>query len=121
MGARYNFKFTLFGKRIQMLDYGEMGIVIEREPQTICVYGTTADHNEILCAIPLCHPKILKGLEYNVEFTDRQYTKVSVGNRIKIIIDYNNKRCANNMDFECYGSDKWGEEVALKWDDKYFD
>ena len=53
---KYTFKFGLFGKKVQMFSEGERGIVIEKEPQVVCVYGTDSNYN-ILCAIPLCHPK----------------------------------------------------------------
>ena len=60
---RYTFEFKLFGSKVQMFDEGRMGIVIEKEPDVICVYGTDEKHKDILCAIPLCHPKLLKGAE----------------------------------------------------------
>lgn len=97
-----------------MFNYGQMGIVIEKEPQVVCVYGTTADY-KILCAVPLCHPKYLNGFEYSIEFTDRQYAKISVGEQLKIVIDFANQKCANNKDAACYGSDAWGQDVTLPW------
>ena len=35
---RYTFKFKLFGNKVQMFDEGQMGIVIEKEPDVICIY-----------------------------------------------------------------------------------
>lgn len=113
--TKYNFKFTLFGKKVQMFESGQMGVVIEKEPQVICVYGTDADHQTILCAIPLCPPKYLKGIEYTVEFDSSQLVKVRAGD-IKILIDFVAKKCSNNIHVQCYGSEQWGQDVVLAWD-----
>ena len=34
---KYTFKFSLFGKKVQMFSEGERGIVVEKEPQVVCV------------------------------------------------------------------------------------
>lgn len=57
---------------------------VEKEPHVVCVYGTDENHN-ILCAIPLCHPKYLKGIEYVVEFEENERAKVCVG-ELQIVI-----------------------------------
>ena len=56
---RYTFQFKLFGKKVQMFSEGKMGIVVEKEPDVVCVYGTDENFH-ILCAVPLCHPKFSK-------------------------------------------------------------
>jgi len=110
---RHTFKFGIFGKKVQMFSQGQMGIVVEKEPHMICVYGTDKNHN-ILCAVPLCHPKFLKGAEYTVEFSDNDCAKVCVG-ALQIVFDYNKKKCANSKDLQCYGSDAWGQDVRMDW------
>ena len=112
---RYTFKFKLFGSKVQMFDEGRMGIVIEKEPDVICVYGTDEMHKDILCAIPLCHPKLLKDAEYIIDFRENEQAKVCVGD-LQIIIDFIKKKCANNKSIKCYGSDSWGEDVQIEWD-----
>lgn len=116
---KYSFKFTLFGKKVQMFNDGDMGIVIEKESQVVCVYGTSRDHNDILCAIPLCHPRYLKNVEYTVEFCSEKCAKITAGD-IRIIIDFANKKCANNKGIQSYGSDSWGNEVSVAWDESRF-
>lgn len=116
---KYSFKFTLFGKSVRMFNDSGMGIVIEKEPQVVCVYGTDEGQQNILCAIPLCHPKYLKGLEYTIEFCPEQCAKISVGN-IKMIIDFANHKCANNISVKNYGSDTWGRDVSVAWDESIF-
>lgn len=37
---KYTFQFKLFGKKVRMFNKGQMGIVIEKEPDVVCVYGT---------------------------------------------------------------------------------
>ena len=93
-----------------------MGIVIEKEPQVVCVYGTSSDYQSIFCAIPLCHPKYLKSVEYTVEFCADQRVKISAG-EIKAVIDFAAKKCANNKELQCYGSDAWGRDVSTPWDE----
>lgn len=116
---KHIFKFTVFGSKVQMFDENEMGIVIEKEPQVICVYGTDVANKNILCAIPLCHPKFLKGAEYTIEFCANKCAKIAVGD-IKIIIDFANKKCSNNKNIQNYGSDAWGEDVTTAWDNNKF-
>ena len=110
---RYAFKFKLFGKKVQMFSQGHMGIVVEKEPPVVCVYGTDENPN-ILCAVPLCHPQFLKGAEYVIEFEENNCAKVSVG-ELQIVIDYSMKKCANNKALKCYGSDAWGQDVQIEW------
>ena len=110
---RYTFKFTLFGKKVQMFCEGQMGIVIEKESQVVCVYCTNESY-DILCAVPLCHPKFLKGAEYVVEFYENNRAKVCVGD-LNIVIDFSKKKCANNKSLKCYGSDAWGQDVQMEW------
>lgn len=40
-----------------MFSYQQMGMIIEKETHVVCVYGTDYKHQNILCAIPLRHPK----------------------------------------------------------------
>ncbi len=116
---KHSFKFTLFGSKVQMFKENHMGIVIEKEPQVVCVYGTDETNSQILCAIPLCHPKLLKGAEYTVEFCADECAKITVSD-IKIIIDFANKKCSNNKGLQNYGSDAWGQDVTAAWDENQF-
>ncbi len=111
---QYRFRFTLFGKKVQMFHDQNMGVVIEKEPQVVCVYGTDCDHQNVLCAIPLCAPKQLSGMEYVIEFDPMGLAKISVG-EIRIVIDFANHSCSNNKGLPCYGSDAWGQSVFAAW------
>ncbi|MBR7135653.1 MAG: hypothetical protein IKD14_00835 [Clostridia bacterium] len=111
---KYSFKFTLFGKKVRMYNEREMGIVVEKEPHVVCIYGTDNKHKNILCAIPLCPPKFLKGSEYVVEFCEDDLAKISVSG-IQVIIDFKNQKCKNNINVECYGSNSWGRDVQVEW------
>ena len=111
---KYSFKFKLFGGKVQMFSEGQMGVVIEKEPDVVCVYGTDQNHRDILCAIPLCHPKLLKGAEYTVDFCSGEQVQVCVGD-LQIVIDYGKKKCASNKSLTCYGSDRWGQDVQTNW------
>ena len=59
-------------------------------------------------------PKTLKNAEYIVEFFENGQAKVCV-NDLQIIIDFANKKCSNNKNFKCYGSDVWGNDVQTEW------
>lgn len=111
---QHTFKFGLFGKKVQMFSEGKMGAVVEKGPDVVCVYGTDESYQSIFCAIPLCHPKFLKGAAYMVEFCENDCAKVCVG-ELQIIMDYAKKKCVNNKSLKCYGSDDWGEEVQAEW------
>lgn len=113
---RHTFKFKLFGSKVQMFSEEHKGIVIEKEPDVVCVYGTDEKYKDIFCAIPLCHPKLLKGAEYIVDFCENEQVKVYVGD-LQIIIDFGKKKCANNKSIKCYGSDSWGQDVQLEWNE----
>ena len=101
-----------------MFREGERGIVVEKEPQVICVYGTDQDYN-ILCAIPLYHPKLLKGAEYTVELDEKNRAELCVGD-LRIVIDYSQRKCTNNKSIRCYGSDRWGQDVSMEWSELLF-
>ena len=111
---KYSFKFKLFGSKTQMFSEKDMGIVIEKEPQVVCVYGTDGKHQNILCAVPLCPPKFLKGEEYVVEFCENALAKISVSD-IQVVIDFKEHKCKNNKNVMCYGSDSWGQDIQVEW------
>ena len=111
---KHSFKFKLFGSKVHMFSEGQMGIVIEKEPQVVCVYGTDEKHQDILCAIPLCPPKFLKDAEYTIDFCKNAQAKICVG-PFQIINDFARQKCAANPSIQCYGSDAWGEEVQMEW------
>ena len=113
---RYAFKFGFLGKKVQMFSERNMGVVIEKEPHVVCLYGTDENHSRVLCAVPLCHPKYLRGAEYIIEFEEKDRVKICVG-EFQIVIDYSKKKCANNKAIQCYGSDEWGHDVEVAWNE----
>ena len=118
MKKEFQFQFSLFGKKVQMFHSGNMGIVVEKEPQVVCVYATDAENNKIYCALPLCHPKYLKGMSYQITFYDNGTATVSAG-EVWCYIDFNAKKCSNNKGLQSYGSEEWGQDVAMVWQDSY--
>lgn len=111
---KHTFKFSLFSKRVRKFREGQMGVVIEKEADVVCVYGTNNTNTKILCAVPLCHPKYLRGERYTVNFTKDGRAKISVKD-IKIIIDFKNQTCSNNSGIHCYGSESWGNNVEVSY------
>ena len=109
----HTFRYSLFGKKVKMFRERQMGIVVEKEPDAVCVYGMDENYR-ILCAVPLCHPKFLKGAEYVIEFDEEDCARVCVG-ELQIVIDYSRKKCMNNKTLKCYGSDAWGQDVQIAW------
>ena len=45
---KYSFKYKLFGSKVQMFSERRMGVVVEKEPHVVCVYGTDSQHQKIL-------------------------------------------------------------------------
>lgn len=111
---KHIFKFGLFGKNVRMFSHRDMGVVIEKEADVICVYGTNSANTKILCAVSLCHPKFLRGEKFTVEFNTKDCTMISVKD-IKILIDFKNHTCSTNVGLQCYGSDEWGHNVQAEW------
>ncbi|MEG2686962.1 MAG: hypothetical protein RR954_07570 [Christensenellaceae bacterium] len=101
-----------------MFNLGDMGVVVEKESDVVCIYGTNNTNSNILCAVPLCHPKYLKGLTYQISFYSDNVATVSVGD-IMVYIDYRAKKCSNNRDETNYGSDTWGQDVSEAWNDVF--
>lgn len=118
MKEEFKFQFPFLGKKVQMFHSMSMGIVVEKEPQVVCLYATDAENNKIFCALPLCHPKHLKGMTYQVTFYDNSTATVSVGD-LWCYIDFNAKKIANNKGLQSYGSDEWGQDVAIVWQGSY--
>ncbi len=109
------FRFSCFGPKRYMFGHGSMGVVIEKRRSAVCVYGTAADFSVIRCAFPVGKYSLLKSMPYTVRFWDDQIAGVSIGDKIKIWIDYASKRMANNFDFTMYGHGENGETCALPW------
>ena len=83
----YSFTFSLFGKKVQMFHWNDMGIVVEKEPDVICIYGTDNTNSKILCAIPLCHPKYLKGETFHISFFEDSTATVNVAD-VRTFFDF---------------------------------
>ncbi len=113
--ATYEFQFTFLEKKVQMFHAEGMGVVVEKEPDVVCVYGTDDTNNSIYCAVQLCHPKMLKGITYRVTFYDEGIATVSAGDKITVHIDFQRKKCANSRDARSYGSAAWGQDVSEPW------
>ena len=116
---KYSFKFKRFGSKVQMYSENEMGVVIEKERHVVCVYGTDCTHKNILCSIPLCHPRYLKNAEYVVDFRPTGIVKINVLD-IQIVIDFKEHKCKNSLNLPCHGSSTWGQDVQVKWSKKDF-
>lgn len=110
----YSFAFSLFAKKVQMFHFNSMGIVVEKEPDVICVYGTDAANRKILCAIPLCYPKYLKGETFRISFFENETAAVKVSDTA-VFIDFASKKCSNNKGVQNCGSDAWGQDVSCDW------
>lgn len=111
-------QFTLLGKKVQMFHAGDMGIVIEKEPDVVCVYATDAVNSHILCAVPLGSPKALKGTTYRIAFFGDGVATVSVGSGI-LYFDFGAKKFAGNLPFHAFGSEDWGQDVSMPWQGEY--
>ena len=105
----YTFKFKFFGKKVQMFRERQMGVVVEKERDVVCVYCTDRNYH-ILYAVPLCHPKFLKGAQYSVTFEENDRSVVSVVDYL-IVFDYARKQCTLHKALKCYGTWDWEREA----------
>ena len=51
---------------------------------------------------------------YVVEFCENDLAKISVSD-IQVVIDFKERKCKNNKNLKCYGSDSWGQDVQVEW------
>jgi hypothetical protein len=109
---KYTFKFEQSEKNVQMFSEKYMGIVIEKEPQTVCVYATDDMFSNIFCATPIGSPEDLRDEEYAVEFCENDIARIFVAD-IQIVMDFSHGKCANNKGFKSYGFH--GNEVQVEW------
>lgn len=117
--SEYIFKFTIFGKKVQLFQEGDMGIVIEKARDVVCIYGTSGDNRTVYCATPLGSPRLLSGIPYTVTFYDNQVATVQVG-RLHWAVDFGKQKCCNDQGLQNYGSEEWGEQVTMPWKRSYF-
>lgn len=98
---------------------GYNGIVVEQQDGTnICVYATDASHQEVYCAVPLGFSDSLRGVPCAIFLRNNAPSKVTVyGNTVTVFIDFVNKKCSTNLGVNIIGSEAWGHDVALPWDD----
>lgn len=110
------------GKDTVLLDCKDMGIVVEKKRLVVTAYVTNADHGEIYAAMPLSTVGKMRGLKYKVVFHSENIATIEIAD-LRIYIDYDAKKCANNKELNIYGSDAWGKVVDWRWKkdfDKYF-
>ena len=111
-----SFRFTFLGKKVYMFSRDSMGVAIEKDRGAVCVYGTTEDNGDILCAHPAASSKEIRDAEFTVRFWEDQCASVSVGGKIKIWIDFANKSISNNCNAPNFGSEAWGDNCSVPWD-----
>ncbi len=59
-----------------------------------------------------------KGLTYKVAFQDDNTAIVSVGD-FMIYINFESQKCSNNKGLKNFGSDIWGQDVSVDWDNAF--
>ncbi len=113
----YSFKLKLFTKTY-MFEFGEFGFVLEKEPQVVCLYVTNKAHTEIYAAMPLCRPGDLK--KDTLTFLPIGNSSVSFAIEpagFRFFVDFKRKQCTNNRDMKIFGSEQWGQDVQVKWNE----
>ena len=110
-------QFGLFPKA-HMIEFGNRGLVIEKERDVICVYATDTAHQKIYASIPLGAPKLFRKTPFTACATDSGAITVEAGS-IRMVFNFTEKRCAVNMNLRIYGSEYWGENCGTPWNDAY--
>ena len=113
-------KFYIFVK-VFMYEYGDNGIVMEKENGRITLYATNGKHNTIFCAIPMGSKADLWGQTYVISAPDEDHILVDAG-AIKVVINFK-EQVATTSKWGCKitGSKAWGDDVQVEWDEDYED
>ena len=105
--------------KVFMYEYGDNGIVMEKENGQITLYATNGAHNTIYCTIPMGSTKELWGQTYVICAPDNDHILVDAG-PIKVIINYTEQVATiRKEDCEIFGSKAWGEDVQVEWDEDF--
>lgn len=111
-------KFSRF-KRQYTFECADHGMVLERIGGGICCYATSADHEDIYCAMPLGMERDFKDSKYYIYAPDERHMLLRV-NKAILLVDFEAKVCATNVkDFRMFGSPAWGQKCQVPWKDSY--
>lgn len=113
-------KFYIFVK-VFMYEYGDNGIVMEKDGNQIMLYATNGRHNTIFCSIPMGNKTELWGQPYLITAPDEDHILVDAG-KTKVVINFK-EQVATTSKYGCTirGSKAWGENVQAEWDDDFED
>ena len=113
-------KFYIFVK-VFMYEYGDNGIVMEKENGRITLYATNGKHNTIFCTIPMGSKNELWGQTYVISAPDEDHILVDAG-QTKVVINFK-EQVATTSKWGCTikGSKTWGDNVQVDWDEDYED
>ncbi len=103
-----------FFPKAYLYEFGDKGLVIEKERDNVTVYATSPSHADIFAAIPLGHPKMFKGLFFDIREADPSTLTIAVGN-LCMVLDYRAGAVATNQQVQTYGSDFWGRPCDMPW------
>lgn len=105
-----------FFKKAYLYETDNYGMVIENEGDVVCIYGTDINHKKIYCAIPLCHPKYLRKHPFTI---DKNNQRIFIScDLFKAIIDFELRKCACTVaQTTIFGSEEWGNDVSMSWDE----
>ena len=113
-------KFYILVK-VFMYEYGDNGIVMEKENGYIRLYATNGAHNTIYCTIPMGSKTELWGQTYVITAPDEDTIVVDAG-ALKVVINYKEQvATCSNPNCVMTGSKAWGEDVQVEWDEDYLD
>ena len=113
-------KFYPFVK-VFMYEYGDNGIVMEKESGGITLYATNGAHNTIFCTIPMGSKAELWGQLYVITASDEDTILVDAG-PLKVVINFR-EQVATTTKTNCVmsGSKVWGDDVQVEWDEDFLD
>ena len=110
-------KIGLF-KKAYMFETDRVGIVIENDGHVVCIYGTDKNHSNIYCAIPLCPPKYVRKDPFSIK--EKGNVILIQCQLFKVMIDFEAKKCScTDPKIALDGSDEWGKDVSVAWDDSF--
>ena len=111
-----HFKISLLQKS-RIFTYGDCSILSDNEGDMVRLYGADGLVSQLYCVVPLCHPKYLRKGTFHVAFTDDERALLSVG-EFKLVFDFSRRKCANNGQLVACGSELWGGDCEIPWDEE---
>jgi hypothetical protein len=100
--------------------FDKYGVVFEDDGESIWLYATNASFNKVYCAIAIGLSGCLDGKEtFIVHNAFHEKIGIYIDDGFQAGISFRDKKCLSK-NHKCVGSEHWGRDVALPWNEDFF-